>query len=227
MAELEVTDRTRLRRRAERGRYDVATVHAILDEALTCHVGFVVDGAPVVIPTIHARVGTDLFVHGAVGNRMLRAIDGAEVCITVTLVDGVVLARSWFHHSCNYRSVVVFGRAERVKDPEDARAAMAALVEHVVPGRTTESRPPTAEEMRATAVLRVPIREASAKVRVGGPVEEPADLALAHWAGELPLALVPGPPVPDEATAARAAPPPPAVAEWHRPGPQPSATTSR
>ncbi len=193
------SDRTRVRRLAERGRYDRATIDAILDEGLVCHLGVVVDGEPHVIPTLHARIGDHLYVHGAVANFVLRTLDaGGAVCATVTLLDGLVLARSAFHHSVNYRSVVVFGRAERVTDPEEKWAALSAFVEHVVPGRSRDTRPPTPTELRSTMVLRLPLDEASAKVRTGGPKEEPEDLALDHWGGVVPLHLVAGEPVPDD-----------------------------
>ena len=193
------SDRTRVRRLAERGRYDRATIDAILDEALVCHLGVVVDGEPHVIPTLHARIGDHLYVHGAVANHVLRALNaGGVVCATVTLLDGLVLARSAFHHSVNYRSVVVFGRAERVTDPDEQWAALSAFVEHVVPGRSNDTRPPTPTELRSTMVLRLPLDEASAKVRTGGPKEEPDDLGLDYWGGVVPLHLEAGEPEPDE-----------------------------
>jgi uncharacterized protein len=216
--ELQPTDRTRLRRLPARGTYDRAMAYAILDEALYCNLAFAVDGQPRVLPTIHARVGDDLYFHGATGNAMLRAMaPGAEVCVSVTLVDGLVLSRSWFHHSMNYRSVVVFGRAARVEDPGEKTAALRALVDRIVHGRTAESRPPTDAELRATLVVRVPLAEGSAKVRTGGPVEDPADIGLDHWGGVLPLTLVPGEPVPDEHVAA-GTPIPATVASWRRIG---------
>jgi nitroimidazol reductase NimA-like FMN-containing flavoprotein (pyridoxamine 5'-phosphate oxidase superfamily) len=208
--------RTTVRRQRQRGVYDAATIEAVLDEALICHVGVVVDGAPVVLPTVHARRDRTLYLHGARANAMLRAGDGAEVCVTATLVDALVLARSAFHHSVNYRSVVVRGPARAVTDPEEQRAALDALVEHVAPGRSAETRPPTDEELRTTLVLAVGLDEASAKVRTGPPLDEPEDHALPHWAGELPLAVVPGPPVPDpDVPAGR--PVPPSVTGWRRP----------
>lgn len=197
---LAVTDRTRLRRKAERGAHDRATIDAILDEALVCHVGFAIDGRPVVIPTAFGRIGSDLYLHGAVGNHALRTLAGGiEVCVTVTLLDGLVLARSAFHHSMNYRSVVLFGRAEPVTDDREKLDALLAVVDHMEPGRSAASRPPTPEELRATLVVRLPIVEGSAKVRTGGPVDDEADLALDHWAGVIPLALVRGEPVADVA----------------------------
>jgi nitroimidazol reductase NimA-like FMN-containing flavoprotein (pyridoxamine 5'-phosphate oxidase superfamily) len=193
--QLTPTDRTRHRRLAERGSFDVDLINAIVDEALTCHVGFALDGRPVVVPTIHARVGDQLYIHGAVANHMLRTLaDGLEACVTITLIDGLVLARSAFHHSMNYRSVMVFGTARRVDETQEKRAAFAALVEHVVPGRTADARPPTDNEMRKTLVLALPISEASAKVRTGGPVDDDEDLALPVWAGVVPCRLVFGDP---------------------------------
>jgi nitroimidazol reductase NimA-like FMN-containing flavoprotein (pyridoxamine 5'-phosphate oxidase superfamily) len=208
--------RTTVRRQRQRGAYDAATIEAILDEALICHVGAVVDGAPVVLPTVHARRDRTLYLHGAPANALLRAGDGAEVCVTATLVDGLVLARSAFHHSVNYRSVVVRGPARAVTDPEEQRAALDALVEHVAPGRTAETRPPSDEELRTTLVLAVGLDEASAKVRTGPPLDEPEDHALPHWAGELPLTVVAGPPRPDPDVPADR-PVPRSVAGWRRP----------
>jgi uncharacterized protein len=192
------TPRTTVRRLPKRGVYDAATVHAILDEALICHVGFVVDGDPVVIPTIHTRVGETLYFHGSAASRMLRTLrDGVTACVTATILDGLVLARSAFHHSMNYRSAVVFGLAREVTSDDEKRLALEALVEHVVRGRSAESRPPNEKEMRATLVLALPITEASAKIRMGGPVDDEEDYALPVWAGVLPLTLTPGVPVPD------------------------------
>ena len=214
------TDRTTIRRKADRGRYERALVHGVLDEALHCTVAFVVDGRPWAVPTIHARVDEALYLHGAPANHMLRsAAAGSEVCVTATLVDGLVLARSWFHHSTNYRSVVLFGRAERVDDPAEKRAALRALVEHVMPGRADDARAPTDEELRATLVLRLPIEEASAKVRAGGPIDDDEDLALDVWAGELPLRLEAEAPRADTLLdAGRAAAVPAYVTSWGRPG---------
>ncbi len=195
-----VTPRTRLGRRPERGHYDRATVHGILDEALYCHLAVAPDGQPVAIPTIHVRVGETLYLHGSPASRSLRALErGVPVCVTVTLVDGLVLARSAFHHSMNYRCVMVFGRAHRVRDPAEKRRALEALVEHVVPGRGRDARAPDERELRFTRLLALPLAEASAKVRSGPPLDDPEDLALPIWAGEIPLALVPGPPRPDPA----------------------------
>ena len=198
MSDLEPTPRTTLRRLPARGHFDRATVNAILDEALVCHVGFVSDGQPFVIPTIHARVGDHVFVHGSAASRMLKTLQGGlPVCLTVTLVDGLVLARSAFHHSMNYRSVVVLGDAEAVTDNGEKWDALHAIVEHVAPGRLSEVREPSAKELAGTLVLRLPIEEASAKVRTGPPLDDEEDYALECWAGVLPLRLTPGTPVPD------------------------------
>jgi nitroimidazol reductase NimA-like FMN-containing flavoprotein (pyridoxamine 5'-phosphate oxidase superfamily) len=191
------TDRTTVKRLAKRGVYDRATIHQILDEALICHVGFVSDGAPYVIPTIHVRMGEQLFVHGSPASRMLRALRAdAEICVTVTLVDGLVLARSAFHHSMNYRSVVILGRASVVDDLQEKFQVLRALTEHVVPGRWQDVRLPSEQELKGTLVLGVPIEEASAKVRVG-PLDDEADYQLPVWAGVVPLAVNAGKPVPD------------------------------
>jgi nitroimidazol reductase NimA-like FMN-containing flavoprotein (pyridoxamine 5'-phosphate oxidase superfamily) len=195
---LRKTQRSRVRRKADRGAYDAETVCAILDEALICHVGFSQDGRTWVIPTAFARVDGALYLHGAVGNFALRTLAaGAEACITVTLLDGLVLARSAFHHSMNYRSVVLFGHAEAVVDATEKRHAVLAILEHVVPGRSQSTRPPSAGELRATLVVRFPIDEGSAKVRTGGPIDEPDDVDLPYWAGVIPLTLIRGEPQPD------------------------------
>jgi hypothetical protein len=190
------TDRTRLRRLPERGVYDRQTVHAILDEGFICHVAFTVDGQPFALPTAYARVGDTLYLHGSSGSRIgLRP--GMPVCITVTLLEGVVLARAAFHHSFNYRSVMVLGRTRLVTDPREKDEALGALVEHIVPGRGADVRPGDRRELAATAVLSVPLDEVSAKVRRGNAVDEEEDYGLPVWAGVLPLAVVPGAPVPD------------------------------
>lgn len=189
---------TTVKRRPERGRYDDATLRAILAEGLVCHVGFVAEGRPFVIPTTYACTGDVVYLHGSPASRMLRVLSGGiDVCMTVTLLDGLVLARSAFHHSMNYRSAVVFGRAEVVADEREQRVAMDALVEHIVPGRSADARPPNARELRSTLVLRLPLDTASAKVRTGPPIDDDDDLARAVWAGVLPLLIVPGVPVPD------------------------------
>ena len=183
------TARTAGTRHRERIGYDRAAVHATLDEAVHCHVGFVVDGEPVVLPQLHARVDDDLYLHGSTGARALRAArdGGLPVCVTVTLVDGLVLARSAFHHSINYRAVVVHGHAVEVTDPDVKRAALGALVDRVAPGRSAHVRGPSGKELAATTVLRFPLVEASIKTRTGPPVDDDEDLALPYWAGVLPL----------------------------------------
>ena len=182
-------DRIRVRRQPTRGRYDRATIDAILDEALICHLGFEVDGQPHVIPTLHARVGDRLYVHGSAASRMLRhAASGARMCATVTLFDGLVLARSVFNHSINYRSVVVFGTATRVEGDEK-RQALRALTEQLAPGRWEEARQPTEQELKATSILSLPLDEASAKVRTGTEEDDPEDLELPVWAGVVPVHL--------------------------------------
>ncbi len=195
------TDRTVPTRSPERASYDRELVHAILDESYVCHLGFVRDGRPVVLPTLYARVGERLYVHGSTGSRPLRmtgkADPGLPVCLTVTHVDALVLARSAFHHSINYRSVVVHGTAHDVTDPEEKRAALDALVDHVVPGRAADSRPANKKELAATAVIRLDLNEISAKLRTGGVNDEPEDLTLPHWAGIVPLRKGYEPPVPD------------------------------
>jgi nitroimidazol reductase NimA-like FMN-containing flavoprotein (pyridoxamine 5'-phosphate oxidase superfamily) len=195
MSELTPTARTTLRRKKDRGRFDRATIDAILDEGMVCHLAVAVDGQPWVIPTAYVRVGQHLYVHGATGNHALRALaTGAPACVTVTLVDGLVLARSTFHHSINYRSVVLFGTGQLVDDPDDKARVLDALVEHLVPGRTADARAATPEELRATLVVRLPIVEASAKVRTGGPIDDDDDLDLPVWAGVIPLGLHVGAP---------------------------------
>jgi uncharacterized protein len=185
------TDRTVPTRSSDRASYDKETVHAILDEGYVCHLGFVRDGAPVVLPTLYGRVGETLYVHGSTGSRPLRmtgkADPGLPVCLTVTHVDALVLARSGFHHSINYRSVVVHGLAHPVTDPEERRIALDALVDHAVPGRSRDSRPANAKESAATAVIKLDLNEVSAKARTGGVNDEPEDLTLPHWAGVVPL----------------------------------------
>lgn len=198
MSKLQLTDRTRLKRLPKRGRFDRDTINAILDEAFICHVGFVVDGQPYVIPTGFARTGDDLYIHGSSASRMLRNLSkGIEVCVTVTLVDGLVLARSAFHHSINYRSVVVLGKATLVTEEQEKNKALEALTEHIVPGRWADVRWPNKLEMKATSVLKLPIIEASAKIRTGDPVDDDEDYAMDVWAGVLPLQLKTGRPLDD------------------------------
>jgi nitroimidazol reductase NimA-like FMN-containing flavoprotein (pyridoxamine 5'-phosphate oxidase superfamily) len=192
------TARVRVKRLPDRARYQREVIEAILDEALICHVGFVVDGQPYVIPTTHAREGDRLYFHGSTASRMLRSLRGGiPACVTASVVDGLVLARSAFHHSVNYRSVVVLGRASPVEDETEKLRALRILAEHVVPGRWEEVREPSPSELRQTMVLAMALQEASAKVRSGPPKEEEADLALPIWAGVVPLRLVAGKPETD------------------------------
>ncbi len=196
-AEYAQTERTKVFRKPGRGSYNRDLVHSILDEGLTCHVGFVQDGQPYVIPTIHAREGETLYLHGAKGNRMLNSlIDGTPCCVTVTLIDELVLARAALHHSLNYRSAMVLGQAREVTDPAEKELALRTVVEHIAPGRADEVRGADETDLRSTRVLAIPIEEASAKVRTGPPVDEEADLGLPHWAGQLPLTQGTGKPIP-------------------------------
>jgi nitroimidazol reductase NimA-like FMN-containing flavoprotein (pyridoxamine 5'-phosphate oxidase superfamily) len=195
---MSITARTQVKRLPKRGQYDRETIESILDEGFICHVGFVHDGSPVVIPTGYARSGDRLYIHGSAASRMLRSLDqGVEVCVTVTLLDGLVLARSAFHHSMNYRSVVIFGTAKAVTDEVEKNEALRLFTEHVVPGRWEQIRWPTAQELKATTVLSLPIEEASAKVRTGPPIDDEEDYAMSVWAGVLPLQLTKGSPVAD------------------------------
>lgn len=195
---LRETKRTSVKRLPKRGNFDRETINAILDEAFICHVGFSVDGQPYVIPTGFARIGDELYIHGSAASRMLRSMaDGIDVCVTVTLIDGLVLARSAFHHSMNYRSVVILGRAKMVEDAVEKNRALEAFTEHIIPGRWADVRWPTERELKATTVLRLPITEASAKIRVGDPVDDEDDYSLNVWAGTVPLGLNPGEPIPD------------------------------
>jgi uncharacterized protein len=189
------TARTQIKRLPQRGAYDETTVHAILDEAFLCHAGFVVDGQPYVIPTGYGRSGNQLYIHGSAASRMLRTLaDGVDVCVTVTLVDGYVLAKSAFHHSFNYRSVVVLGKARLVDDPTEKMEALRCVTNHIVPNRWEEVREPNPQELKATSVLALPLSEVSAKVRNGPPVDDEEDLALPVWAGVVPLRLTVGEP---------------------------------
>ena len=216
------TERTRVRRLPERAAYDRATVHAILDEGFICHVGFVVDGQPYVVPTGYARIGETIYLHGSTGSRLgLRP--GMDVCVTVTLLDGLVLARSAFHHSMNYRSVMAMGRTRPVTDPAQKDAALRALVDHIVPGRSGAVRGGDRRELAATAVLALPLDEVSAKVRTGPPIDDEPDYALPIWAGVLPLRQVAGPPVPDDRLDPALAVPA-HVAGWRRPAPDGAGT---
>jgi uncharacterized protein len=192
------TPRTKLRRLPKRGAHDRPAIDAILDEALISHVGFVHDGRPAVIPTLHARLGDDVLIHGSAASRMLRALaQGIDVCLTATLIDGLVLARSAFHHSVNYRSVVLYGQAQLVTEPAAKEAALEAFTERLLPGRWADVRWPTRKELKATSVLTLPIAEGSAKVRTGPPIDDEPDYALDVWAGVVPLTLTRGEPVQD------------------------------
>ena len=194
--------RTTVRRLPDRGVYDGAAIEAILDEGLFCHVGFAVGDQPYVIPCVHARIGQRLYLHGSPASRMLRAIAaGAPVCVTVTLLDGLVLARSAFHHSVNYRSAIIYGQAEEVTDPDEKLEALRLLVEQVMAGRSKDVRGPNAAELKQTLVVKLPIAEASAKIRAHGVVDDEADMGLGCWAGLLPIQTRYGPPVPDPALA--------------------------
>jgi uncharacterized protein len=192
------SQRTRVRRVPARGSYERDTINQILDEALISHVGFAHEGAPVVIPMLHARVGDRLYLHGSSASRLMRTLGGGvPVCVTATLVDGLVLARSAFHHSVNYRSVVVFGEATLVGPPEERLRALELFTERLVPDRWPEVRPPTRQELKGTRVLSLPLDEASAKIRTGPPVDDDEDYELAVWAGVLPLCTEVGQPQPD------------------------------
>lgn len=194
------TPRTTPTRYRERARYDRDTVHEILDQALVCHLGYVSGGRPVVLPTTHARLGETLYLHGSTGSGPMLAAGaapaGLPVCVTVTLLDGLVLARAAMHHSVNFRSVVVLGAARPVDEEAEKRRALGCLLDHIAPGRAADCRAPNARELAATGVLALDLREVSAKVRAGGPVDDPEDCALPHWAGVVPLRLTPGAPVP-------------------------------
>jgi nitroimidazol reductase NimA-like FMN-containing flavoprotein (pyridoxamine 5'-phosphate oxidase superfamily) len=216
VADYERTERTRVFRKPGRGSYDRDLVHSILDEALICHVGFVQDGQPYVIPTIHARDGDTLYLHGANANRTLKALaEGVACCVTATLVDELVLARAALHHSLNYRSVMVLGRAREVTDPEEKQMALRMVVDHIAPGRPEEVRGADATDLQSTKVLSLPIEEASAKVRGGPPLDDDEDLDLPYWAGQLPLTLGTGDPVPAP-DLTRDLPVPEHVAAWSR-----------
>jgi nitroimidazol reductase NimA-like FMN-containing flavoprotein (pyridoxamine 5'-phosphate oxidase superfamily) len=196
-AMLSSTDRTKLGRLKERGQTDRGALHDVLDAGLICHLGVVIDGTPVVLPTGYGRIGETLYLHGSTGNRSLRAAEGAEVCVTVTLLDGLVCARSVFHNSMNYRSAVIYGTARLVTDDAERMTAIEAITEHLIPGRWDNSRRPDKKEMAATAVLALPLAEASVKVRSGGPSDDDEDYALDHWAGVLPITMTVGAAQPD------------------------------
>lgn len=214
MSDYEVTERNRVTRLPGRGQYDRATIHRILDEALICHVAFVADGQPFIIPTIHARMGETLLFHGAKGNRLLRHIaSGNRVCIGVTLLDGIVFARSVFHHSMNYRSVVLFGTGTAIESDADKLRALEVLTEKIARGRWKEARLPNPKELAATSVVAVAIESASAKIRTGPPKDEEEDYLLPVWAGVLPLTLQPLQPIADP-NSRTAAPLPPSVTNY-------------
>ncbi len=216
-AETPKSPRTTVRRMPKRAAYDRATIDAILDEGFVCHLGFAVEGQPYVLPTIYARVGAEVFLHGSAASHMLRALgDGVAMCLTVTLLDGLVLARSAFHHSVNYRSVVLLGTARPVLDTEGKTRALRAIVDHVLAGRWQAVRAPSEQELKATTVLALSLSEASAKLRGGGPLDDEEDYALPVWAGHLPLTLVAGAPVPD-ARLAPAVAVPAGLAGYRRP----------
>ena len=203
------TDRTVLKRLPQRGSFEREQINQILDEGIVCHVGFVADGHPVVIPTGYGRVEQDLIIHGSQASRMLRALkQGIDVCVTVTLIDGLVLARSAFHHSMNYRSVVIFGRARLIEDEHEKIDALRALSEHIVPGRWDEVRGPSERELQQTTVLSLPLTEASAKIRTGPPLDDEEDYQLDVWAGTIPLGLASGQPINDPRLSTGLATPP-------------------
>ncbi|MEJ2119469.1 MAG: pyridoxamine 5'-phosphate oxidase family protein [Alphaproteobacteria bacterium] len=198
MAELKTTERTRVKRIPDRGRHDRQTVNAILDAALIAHVAFEKEGEPAVLPTAHWRQDDTLYVHGHSKNAMLHAAKDNAISVCVTLLDGLVLARSGFHHSINYRSVVIFGTAREVSDPAEKMEALKVFTDKIAPGRWDEIREPTTQELKATMVLAIPIEEASAKVRTGPPVDDEEDYALPVWAGVVPISQVAGTAVPDD-----------------------------
>lgn len=205
---LQVTERSRVKRQPKRGCNDLDTINQILDEALVVHVGFVVDNQPFVIPMGYGRDGEQLYLHGSTASRMLQNLEkGIEICVTATLLDGIVMARSLFHHSMNYRSAVLFGRATLVKDDAEKMHALKVLSEHMAPGRWEQARKPTVKEVKGTTVLAFPIEEGSAKVRRGAPLDDAKDYALPVWAGELPLKLTAGAPIPDPKLPANILPP--------------------
>lgn len=210
------TRKTTLKRLPKRGVFDRATVYQILDEGFICHVGFVVDGQPFVIPTGYARAEDKLYIHGSAASRMLRSLaEGIDVCVTVTLLDGLVLARSAFHHSINYRSVVIFGHANVVESNEEKMTALEAFTEQVVPGRWAEIRWPNEQELKATSVLALPLEEVSAKVRTGPPLDDEEDMNLAVWAGVVPLHLAASAPITAPDLRVELAPPSYAL-QYHR-----------
>lgn len=215
--EITTTERTELRRVPERGHFDRETVNAIIDEAMICHVGIVdQDGRPVVIPTFHGRDGDDLLIHGSAASRLLRTARNSEISVSITLIDSLVVARSAFHHSANYRSVVLFGVPEHITDDDEAYRALDVLVEALIPGRSGEVRPHTRNEIKATSVLRLPITEASAKIRNGPPVDDEEDMDAEVWAGLLPIETTFGEPVIAD-DMRMDLPPSPSIASYERP----------
>lgn len=193
------TFRTQVKRAPKRGIYERQTVYDILDEALYCHVGFIADGHPFVMPTIHVRINDQLYIHGSTASRMIRTLQsGASTCITITLLDGLVLARSAYHHSMNYRSVIILGTMSTVTDPDEKLTVFNALVEHIAQGRSTQVRPPNDKENKATALMAITLNEASAKIRTGPPIDDEPDYELPVWAGVVPLALQANAPIPDD-----------------------------
>lgn len=206
--QLSVTPRSQVKRLPQRGDYDRQTIYQILDEGLVCHIGFIANSQPFVIPTAYGRIADRLYIHGSPASRMLRTLkEGIDLCVTITLLDGLVLARSAFHHSMNYRSVVIFGRATVVENPEEKIVALQAFTEHVVSDRWSEVRQPTRQEVAGTLVLSLPITEASAKVRSGPPSDDESDYTLPVWAGEIPLRLTAGSPIADPRLSPEITPP--------------------
>ena len=206
---LKKTPRSRLKRRPGRGSFEREAVNAVLDAGLICHVGYVIDGAPLVTPTLHWRMGDKVFWHGSAASRALRTqAAGGDVCLTVTLLDGLVMARSAFHHSVNYRSAMLFGRAHKLEDRGEQMVAMEGLLDRVAPGRWQDARPPTDKELKATLILWMAIEEGAAKVRSGPPIDDAEDMSIPCWAGVVPVAPTLGKPVPDPLMKAGVAPPP-------------------
>ena len=197
--QLTPTQRTQIKRLPKRANYETQTIYNILDEALICHIGFTINNQPYVIPTTYGRVEDKLYIHGSPASRMLRSLNqGIEVCVTVTLLDGLVLARSAFHHSMNYRSVVIFGTATLINNTEEKMEALRAFTEHIIPKRWQEIRQPSKQELQGTMILSLPLTEASAKVRTGNPVDDETDYDLPVWAGVLPLQMLPGKAIADD-----------------------------
>jgi nitroimidazol reductase NimA-like FMN-containing flavoprotein (pyridoxamine 5'-phosphate oxidase superfamily) len=215
MTTLPPTERTTVKRLPKRGAYDRESIYGILDEGLLCHVGFIIDGAPRVIPTGYVRVEDDLYIHGSPASAMLAAAGrSSDICVEVTLIDGLVLARSAFHHSVNYRSVVVFGKARVIESPQEKLAVLKAFTKHMIPGRWADVRKPTDSELKGTKVLCLPLAEASAKIRIGPPIDDDVDYELPMWAGVLPLSVTAGTPVPDPVLPAGLEAPKYAVDYW-------------